>query len=46
MMVRTRITGFFSEDQRQNLSKFPKFIDQSDVIKFFLLSEHDKMSFT
>ena len=42
-MARPRSSGFLSEEQRQSLSRFPEFIDEADVIKFFLLSEYDKM---
>jgi len=42
-MVSPRLSGFLSEEQRQSLSRFPEFIDQPDVIKYFLLSEYDKM---
>lgn len=41
-MARPRPSGFLSDEQRQSLSRFAEFIDQADVIKYFLLSEYDK----
>lgn len=34
--------GFLFEKQCQNLSKFPEFIGQSNVIKYFLLTNNTK----
>ena len=40
-MTNQKITSFLSEDQRQELNRFPESIEHNDLIQYFLLSDYD-----
>ncbi len=40
-MIKLKGTSFLSEEQRQQLNRFPETIEPDDLIKYFLLSDYD-----
>ena len=40
-MTNQKITSFLSEDQRQELNRFPESIEHNDLIQYFMLSDYD-----